>query len=160
MTDERKEAEPDATTTDRGLVFVCTELLQLTSACAIGASIVIAISGRQDLTGAQWLLTVIAWICFLAPFAMPIERTPAAVTVNRQRIATLRAVKTPDDILLAMNALNGFRGDEASFEARFYSVVGVKRGGEQIDHVKPYLLNIKKTDDSTRREPPPPPSPA
>ena len=120
----------------------CIELPQVASAVAIGAMIHPLF--RSEYGPWSWtLLVVMAIAGCVMPFFLAREtdaaQAEAYYVVNDQRVETLKAIKLPDDVLIAVKNMVGFNGTGDDLRTTFYDNIGEERGNEQIEMLYKYL---------------------
>lgn len=148
MADEEKESAR------KGLVRRI-EMMQVASAVAIGVMLLPLVV--EKLAYYWWWWTTLALIALfgaIRPLFIETtqnqERLVENYVVNDVRIATLKQLGVPDDVILALGKINPFSGTGLQLRDKFFQVIGEERGAEFIEQLYKY----------TRGEPIPAPTPA
>jgi len=142
MTDEtRKSGTPNRANEDVRFI----ELWQVTSAIAAGLLLLPWLT--NDLVDYDvWFvlaLTVIAMAGAIRPMLIDtsedLTRLVARYVITDVRIATLKELQLPPDVILALTTMNTFSGTGLAFKKRFFQVIGEERGAAFLDCLYKYL---------------------
>lgn len=122
------------------------EFVQVIAVLSIGAGVTIAM--LNDAARGSGIAAIVFGV-IMALLSLRLVHPPEDVAslketfeVTETRVATLRLMGTPDDVLLALNGMRGdmaWSGTAAAFQDGLYKRLGVKRGADYIPQVLPYL---------------------
>jgi len=122
------------------------EFVQVIAVLSIGAGVTIAIlnDAGRGIGVAAIVFGVIMALLSLRLVHPPEDLATLKETfeVTETRVATLKLIGTPDDVLLALNGMRGekaWSGTAAAFQDGLYQRLGVKRGADYVPQVLPYL---------------------
>jgi small basic protein len=150
MADEEKESARR-----KGLVRRI-EMMQVASAVAIGLMLLPVVVEKLAYYGWWWAtLALVALFGAIRPLFIETTQNQARLVenyvVNDVRIAILKQLGVPDDVILALGKITPFpfSGTGLQLRDRFFEVIGEERGAEFLDQLYKY----------TRGEPIPAPAP-
>jgi hypothetical protein len=130
------------------------ELLQLTSVVCLGVTLLSFLIDDMKYSYLTWTLLG-EGIVFGAVLPFFIEhivlsRPRPDYVINEQRIATLAALKMPDDVMLAIKKMDGFAGNRDDLSDKFLGRIGAARGAEFLDTLCKYLSTASKAPSDAR----------